>query len=78
MLKHEDVPNLDILISLVGRERTRVAKQIDKANSDATIDIQNQLIKGISISMCFYPSPGENTTLTVSFFVVVTFSTANA
>ena len=39
MLRNEDGANLDILISLLGRERTRVAKEIDEANSDTTVDV---------------------------------------
>lgn len=74
------VTNLDILIGLLGRECTRVAKEIDKANSNTAVDVQDQLMTSAS-GKHFFPAwnePRRGTTLTVSFFVVVTFSTANA
>jgi hypothetical protein len=35
--------NLDVLISLLGGERTTVTEEIDEADGDASIDIQDKL-----------------------------------
>ena len=35
--------HLDVLICLLGRERAAVAQQIDKADSDAAVDVQDEL-----------------------------------
>jgi len=42
------VTDFDILIGLLGRKRTRIAKEIDEANSNTTIDIQDQLVTSAS------------------------------
>ena len=43
---HRKQTYLDVLISFFGREGTRITEQIDEANSDATIDVEDQLKRG--------------------------------
>ena len=48
--------NLDILISFFSRERTRISKQVDKADGDASVDVQD---KGIFLR-CGHFLDGES------------------
>ena len=65
--------DLDVLVRLLGCERTRVAEEVDEADSNATVDVEDEL-RGLSeVDLGRWRKR-----LTVSFFDVVTFSTASA
>ena len=65
--------DLDVLVRLLGRECAGVAQQVDEADGDAAIDVEDEL-RGLSE----VEHSGFGKGLTVSFFDVVTFSTASA
>ena len=64
--------NLDVLLGFFRRKCTRVPEEIDKTDGNATIDIQDEL------GQCQGIEDIKRKRRTVSFFAVVTFSTASA
>jgi hypothetical protein len=66
---------LDVLIRFLGSESTTIAQQIHEANRDATINVEDELFK---TDRSEKDSNYFTKNLTVSFFEVVTFSTARA
>lgn len=65
---------LDVLVSFFGSEGARIAEEINKADGNATIDVEDELQDHPSVQID--RMQGEKRT--VSFFDVVTFSTARA
>jgi hypothetical protein len=66
--------NLDIFICLFPSECSAVTEKVNKADCDATIDVENEL----DIMVRLHIKPGKCEERTVSFFAVVTVSTARA
>jgi hypothetical protein len=66
--------NLDIFICLFPSECSAVTEKVNKADCDATIDVKNEL----DIMIRLHTKPGKFEERTVSFFAVVTVSTARA
>ena len=65
--------DLDVLVRLLGREGAGVAQQVDEADGDAAVNVEDEL-RGLSeVDLGRWRKR-----LTVSFFDVVTFSTASA
>jgi hypothetical protein len=67
-------PNLDVLIGFFGGEGTTVTQEINEADGDAAIDVEDELWGLLVIVSVLVRDGGR----TVSFLLVVTFSTASA
>jgi hypothetical protein len=70
--------DLDVLIGLLWRESTTVSQEIDKAHRDATVHIEDGLESQKKSSKNETPKKKRQRQRTLSFFAVVTFSTARA
>jgi hypothetical protein len=71
--------DLGVLIGLLWRESTTVTQEIDKAHRDATVHIEDGLESQKTSSKNETPKKKKRQRQrTVSFFAVVTFSTARA
>ena len=68
--------DLDVLVRLLGREGTGVAQQVDEADGDATVNVEDELGRLSEVGHEIWRTVLG--VLTVSFFDVVTFSTASA
>ena len=69
-------PNFDVLVRLFRGEGAAVPEEIDKADSDAAVDVQDELwLTNVSEARRGHESKERRT---VSFLAVVTFSTARA
>ena len=69
-------PDLDVLVRLFRSEGAAVPKEIDKADGDAAVDVQDELgLTNVSEARRGHESKERRT---VSFLAVVTFSTASA
>ena len=66
--------NLDIFICLFSSECSTVTEKVNKADRDATVDVENELDILVRLDI----EPGKCEERTVSFFAVVTVSTARA
>jgi len=66
--------NLDIFICFFPSECSAVTEKVNKADRDATVDVENEL----DILVRLHTEPGKCEERTVSFFAVVTVSTARA
>jgi len=67
-------PDLDVLVRIFGGEGAAVPEEIDKADGDAAVDVQDELWLTTSARR----SEEGKERHTVSFLDVVTFSTARA
>jgi hypothetical protein len=66
--------NLNVLVRLFPSERSTVPEEVNEADCDATIDVENELDIIVRLHTGLFVCIGR----TVSFFAVVTVSTARA
>ena len=69
-------PDLDVLVRVFGGEGATVPEEIDKADRDAAVDVENELWLTKSVKPEGVVKAKKRRT--VSFLNVVTFSTARA
>jgi len=70
--------DLDVLVSFLWRESTTVSQEINEAHGDATVNVEDELENHKTSSTNKTPTKESKRQRTVSFFAVVTFSTARA